>query len=207
MTTWGVVNDKLTAGTVFPVARLPKEYPLTLGEAAPLPENRVVNQPITEAMLFGRSGGFTFGLQGTPVAPGAWLDADHFLQTKDGKLWKTDARSGKVEPFADPELIKKSLAAVKDLDLKTAERIAKSMSFRFNPDKSGFLFDMGNDLGIAYFDGRPAARVTKSAGGKEYVTFSPDGKRLAFVRAGNLFAVDIEKPRRSNSRPTAAATS
>ena len=63
---------------------------------------------------------------------------------EDGKLWKTDARTGKVEPFADPEQIKKSLAAVKELDVKTADRIAKSTFFRFNPDKSGFLFDIGH---------------------------------------------------------------
>src|SRR5207248_6701774 len=53
---------------------------------------------------------------------------------------------------------------------------------------------LGSDFGVGYFDGRPAVRLTKSEGPKEYVTFSPDGKRLAFVRGGNLFAVDVEKP-------------
>jgi dipeptidyl aminopeptidase/acylaminoacyl peptidase len=192
--TWGFFKDGLKAGADFPVLRLARSYPLTLGAAPPLPENRVVNQPITEALLYSPTGGFTFGLQGTPVTPGAWLDADHFLQTKEGKLWKADARTGKAELFADPELIKKSLTAVKELDLKTAERISSGTFFRMNPARTAFLFDIGPDVGIAYFDGRPAVRLTKSDGGKEFVTFSPDGKRIAFVRNGNLFALDTEKP-------------
>ncbi len=193
-TTWGFFNNGLLPGKDFPVLRLPKSYPLTLGSIAPLPENRITNQPVTEALLFGRGGGITFGLQGTPVTPGAWLDGEHFLQVKDGKLWKADARTGKVEPFVDPEAIKKSLAAIKDVPATTAERLAKGTSFRMNPDRTGFLIDIGSDLGIAYFDGSPGTRLTNSEAGKEYVTFSPDGKSIAFVRRGNLFAVNVEKP-------------
>ena len=132
LTTWGVLGDSLAANSNFPVMRLPKSYPLTLGDAPTLPENLVVNQPITEAMLIGR-GGFTFGLQGTPATPGAWLDGDHFLQTKDSKLWKTDARTGKSEPFADADLIKKSLAALKDVTASMADNISKGTTFRMKP--------------------------------------------------------------------------
>jgi len=40
-------------------------------------------------------------------------------------------------------------------------------------------------------DGSPAVRLTTSAAGKELVTLSPTGQSLAFVRGGNLFAVDV----------------
>jgi dipeptidyl-peptidase 4 len=193
LATWGFFNNDLRSGGEFPVLRLPKLSPLTLGDAPVLPEDRVTNQPVTEALLFSPTGALTFGLQGSPATPGQWIDGEQFLQTKDNKLWIVHARSGKAEPFADPDLIKKSLAAVKELDAKTADKLAKGTSFRFTPDRSGFLFDLGADLAIGYFDGRPAVRLTKSAGGKEYVTFSPNGKRVAFVRGGNIFAVDIEK--------------
>ncbi|MCE9564403.1 MAG: DPP IV N-terminal domain-containing protein, partial [Planctomycetes bacterium] len=194
LTTWGMFNDGLKPGEDFPVMRLRKAHPLTVGPLAPLPENRVVNQPVTEALLIGHGGGFSFGLQGSPVSVGDWLDAEHFLQTKEGKLWKVEARTGKAEPFADPEKIAKSLKALKDLEASEFENITQGRFFRMTPDRAAFTFNMGPDIALAYFDGRPAVRLTKSDGSKESVTFSPDSKRLAFVRNGNLFVVDFEKP-------------
>jgi dipeptidyl-peptidase-4 len=192
LTTWGFFNNGLLPGKDFPVLRLPKSYPLTLGTVAPLPENRITSKPITDELLFG--GGTLIGaLQRAPATPMAWLDGEHFLQVKDGKLWKAEARTGKAELFADPESIKKSLAALPELNA-AAERLSRSTTFRMNPDRTGFLVDIGLDLGIAYFDGRPAVRLTKSGGGTRYVTFAPDGKSIAFARGGNLFAVSIEKP-------------
>ena len=181
--------------TRFPVLRLPKPYPMALGCVRPLPESTVANrnQPITEAQLIGRGGGFTFGFAGSPLTTGAWVDAEHFLQVKDGKLLKVDARTGKGDPFTDPEKIKKSLVALKDVSEATADRLAKGTTFRTNPARTAFLFDIGSDLALAYFDGTPAVRLTKSGGAKEYVSFSPDGTRVAFVRGANLFAVDVEK--------------
>src|SRR5687767_12582142 len=164
-----------------------------LGAVRPLPEARGEPKPITEAQLMGRGGAFTFGFAGTPLTTGAWIDNEHFLQVKDGKLLKVAARTGKSEPFADPGKIKKSLAAVKDLDVKTAEKFARATTFRTNPDRTAFLFDLGENLGLASFDGTPAVRLTKSGGKMEHVSFSPDGKRVAFVRGQNLFAVDVAK--------------
>ena len=192
LTTWGFFSDGLQPGEDFAVLRLNTSYPLTLGSLAPLPEDRVTGKPLTDELLVGR--GMAAALQGTPVTPGAWLDGEHFLQVKEGKLWKADARTGKVEPFTDPEAIKKSLGAIKDVTPETAERIAKGTSFNMNPDRTGFLFSIGSDLGIAYFDGSPGIRLTKSGAGKEYVTFAPDGKSIAFVRGANLFAVSVDKP-------------
>jgi dipeptidyl aminopeptidase/acylaminoacyl peptidase len=194
LTTWNFFSDALLPGKDHPVLRVAKAQPMALGAVRPLPEARLANQPITEAQLAGRGGGFSFGFAGTPITTGAWIDADHFLQVKEGKLLKVEARTGKGAPFADPERIKKSLSAVKELDLKTAERLARGTTFRTNPDRTAFLFDVGQDIGLAYFDGTPAKRLTKSKGVKEYVSFSPDGKRIAFVRGGNLFVVDVAKP-------------
>ncbi len=188
-TTWNLFPD-LLPGATHPVRRLRKLVPMSLGAVRPLPETFTGNQHVTEAVLLGRGGGFTFGFAGTPVSAGAWLDAGYFLQVKSGKLLKVDARTGKSEPFASPQKIQQSLAALKDLDIKTAERLARSTSFRMTTDHKAFLFDIGTDLGLAYFDGRPAVRLTKGAGGREYVSLSPDGKRIAFVRGNNLFAAD-----------------
>lgn len=193
LTVWGEFSHA-NAGRDFGAWRLTKAVPLALGAAPKLPENVRANQPITEAVLMGRGGAFTFGFAGTPLTTGAWLDGEHFLQVKEGKLLKVAARTGKGEPWADPEKIAASLSAVKDIDKATRERLAKGTSFRTNPDRTAFLFDVGVDIGIGYFDGTPGARLTKSDGAKEYVTFSPDGKRVAFVRGANLFAVSVAKP-------------
>ncbi len=194
LTTWGFFNNGLLPGKDFPVLRLSKPYPLTLGSVAPLPENRITNQPITDELLFGSRNTSIAALQRMPATTLAWLDAEHFLQVKDGKLWKADARTGMVELFADPEAIKKSLSAIKELNAAAVEKISKGTAFRMNPDKTGFLFDIGFDIGIGYFDGKPAVRLTKLGSGTRYVTFAPDGKSLAFLRGANLCAVSVEKP-------------
>ena len=193
LTTWNYFKGE-RADRDWPVSKLWQPDPLALGSAPKLPEVRLANQPVTEALLMTRSGAFTFGFAGTLLTQGAWLDGEHFLQVKEGKLLKVEARTGKGEPWTDPALIKKSLAALKELDAATVDRIAKGTSFRTNSARTAFLFDIDFDIGLAYFDGTPAVRLTKSVGTKEFVTFSPDGKRVAFVRARNLFAVSVAKP-------------
>ena len=194
LTTWNFFDKELVAGKDFPVLRLAKSLPLVTGSPRRLPEDRVSNKPVTEAILGGGPRGFTFGLAGNAVGGIQWLpDGEYFLQPKEGRLWKIEARTGKAEPFVDAELFKKSLAAVKEISPAAADKLARGVAFRFNPDRSGTLVDVGNDLAIAYFDGRPAVRLGVKPS-REFVTFSPDGKRIAFVRGGNLFAVEIANP-------------
>lgn len=183
----------LAPGSKLPMARLSKPYPMALGTPAKLPEDHLTNRPITEALLMARGGGFTFGFAGDAVSPGAWLDGEHFLQVKEGKLLKVEARTGKATPFADGALIKKSVLALKGVDKALAERTARQNAFRMNPARTAFLFNLGADLALAYFDGTPAVRLT-TGGLAEHATFSPDGRRFAFVRGGNLFAVSVAKP-------------
>ena len=195
LTTWDQFDGEVQPGKVFPVSRLVKAVPVHLGPPAPLAEGRVMNKPITEALLFGGGGrGFSFGFAGNPIVSPQWLDdGEHFFQTKEGKLWKVHARTGKAEPFVDPELIKKSLAAVPEYKT-AADGISKRTPSRMNPDRTGMLVDVGSDLAIAYFDGRPAVRLAKSDAARQYITFAPKGDRIAFVRGGNLVAIKIADP-------------
>jgi dipeptidyl aminopeptidase/acylaminoacyl peptidase len=191
LTTWGLFDPVPPPGENHPLKRLRQAVPMSLGAVRPLPENVSANKPITEALLLGRGGSFTFGLAGSPLTTDAWVDDEHFLQVKEGKLLRVDARTGKGEPFTDPEKLKKSLTALKDVPLAVAEKLARATSFRTNPARTAFLFDLGQDLGLAYFDGSPAVRLTKSGGYKEHVSFSPDGTWVAFVRDANLFSVSV----------------
>lgn len=193
--TWNFFDRSPGIGRPYPVARWTVDTPLLTGQPRSLPEDRVTNKPITEELLFGGRGrGFTFGLAGNPAGGFQWLpDGEHFLQPKEGTLWKVHARTGKAELFVNPELLKKSLAAIPELK-NSADAISKRIPSRMNPDRTAMLVDVGSDLAVAFFGGRPAARLTKSDGGKEFPSFSPDGTRVAFVRGGNLFAVTIADP-------------
>ncbi len=191
LATWGLYSAPPSLTRPIPVVKLTKPVPLSLVPVRPLPEARGEPKPITDALLFSRGGAFSFGFSGPPLTTGAWLDGEHFLQIKEGKLLKVEARTGKGEPFADADKIKKSLLASKIVPEAVAEKLSKANAFRTSPDRSAFLFDIGDDIGLAYFDGTPAVRLTKSPGNKEFVTFAPDGKRIAFVRGQNLFAVDV----------------
>jgi dipeptidyl-peptidase-4 len=190
---WNFFDKGLAVGKPFPVLRL-SAVPAGLTGA---PEGQEPPRKYTlDSLLDGPRGG---GRQ--PPAGGRagitrrgfggaveWLpDGEHYLQPRQGRLMKVEARTGKAEPFVDPEKLRKSLSALKDLPEETVEQILTVPAYRMDPNRTGTLVDVGPDYAFAYFDGSPAVRLTRSAGGKELVTLSPDGKRVAFVRGGNLF--------------------
>ncbi len=63
-----------------------------------------------------------------------------------------------------------------------------------DPAKRGFLFEHGQDLYYATFDGSTAVRLTNNPGREQFPQFSPDGKSVAFVRDFDLYVVDIAGP-------------
>ena len=107
LTAWNFFDQALGEGKDFPVARLPKNVPLTRGPVRPLPEERTTNKPITPELLFRNTPNFA----GNPVSGISWLDdGEHFLQVKDNRLWKvhggdrpraSSRRSGEPEEVAD----------------------------------------------------------------------------------------------------------
>lgn len=192
LTTWGLFPD-LAIGEDYPVVRLQAAPPLTVGPPRALPEDRPAKpRPITEAMLGigggGGRGGGGGNLAGNPAGGFQWLpDGEHFLQPKDGKLYKVHARTGKATPFIDPAAYEKSLATLPaGADGWRPPRA--TIPTRMNPDRTANLIDHGSALWLAYFDGDPAVRLTRGDGNREYVSFSPTGKHIAFVKGGNLYA-------------------
>jgi dipeptidyl aminopeptidase/acylaminoacyl peptidase len=185
---WNLFDDGLRPGGPYPVLRLPTLPAVSVGSPRPLPEERVTNRPFTVDFLLRQPAG-----RGPRGGDGAisWLpDGEHFLQTKGGTLRRVDARTGRSEPAFDPAKLATSMAAVEGLQRGPAGRGGGGQ--RTDPARTGTLVEARGDLWFAYYDGRPAKRLTKSPGGKEFVSFSPTGRHLAYVRGGNLFAVDIE---------------
>lgn len=204
--TWNFFDDILAEGKDFPVTRLPKPVPITAGRIRPLAEDRTLNKPITFDAVYGSNRPLSF--EGSPLAGLSWLeDGRHFLQRKDRGLYKVDALTGRAEPFHDADKLAKGLSGLPKIDPETARRLAEGNNplpgmgrrrggagpnfFKMNPQRSGALFEHGDDLYYCNFDGSGGVRLTKSLGRKEYATFSPDGRLGAFFRAQNLYVVDL----------------
>jgi dipeptidyl-peptidase 4 len=190
LTTWNFFDAVLKEGKDFPVLRLPVAAPLTAGRVRPLPEDRTGDKPITFEMLYGTGPRPNFN--GVPVSGLTWLeDGEHFLQRKEGRLYKVNALTGRCQPFLDSDKISQSLAALPAIDRQAARLLAGTATPHFNPQHTGALFEHSSDLYWCPFDGGKSVRLTKAPGRKEVVTFSPDGRFVAHVRGGNLYVTDI----------------
>ncbi len=189
LTTWNFFDAGLTEGKDFPVLRLAEAVKLNVGAVRPLAEERTMNKPINADTLLKRP---PPNLSGNPASVLAWLsDGEHYLQVKGGELHKVHARTGRSQPFVDVEKLTQSLKALDTLAAERRKSLAAGPHYRMNPQRTAMLFEEGNDLYVAFFEGKPAVRLTKSPGQKELASFSPDGKFVAFVRGGNLYVVDV----------------
>jgi dipeptidyl-peptidase-4 len=190
LATWSFFDAGLKEGQDFPVLRLPAAVPLTTGKVRPVREDQVRNRPFTFEAVFGR--GRPLNLNGNPAAVLGWLDdGEHFLQVKDGRLDRVEARTGRCQPLFDPDKLAHGLAKLPAIGEGAARSLARNPVPHLNPQRTGALFTHAGDLYFANLDGTGAVRLTKSPGAKELPTFSPDGKFVAFVRGGNLSVVDI----------------
>ncbi len=192
LATWNQLDAGLKVGAEFPVLRLPRSAPLYTTGAAALAENQPPPRPITLESAGGGGGrgrgGFGFGNQAR------WLDGEHWLQTREGRLLKFDAMTGRSQPFLDSKALAKSLTRLPSIDAEAAQSIVGRPTFDMDPAKKGFLFEHDQDLYYATFDGATAVRLTSQPGREQWPQFSPDGKHVAFVRDFDLYAVDIATP-------------
>ncbi len=191
LATWNFFDEGLKEGTDFPVVRLAQPAPISVGPAEALPEDRGPVMPITFNQAGGggrrRGGGGFGGFFGRQE----WLDGEHWLQVRDGRLLKVAAATGRSEPFLDSKALAKSLARIPSIDADAAQSIAGSMSFDMDPAHRGFLFEHAQDLYYATFDLKTAVRLTNQPGREQWPKFSPDGKQVAFLRDFDLYAVDV----------------
>lgn len=187
LATWNFFDKGIKVGEPFPVIRLKTVPPVNLGPLPVLPEEQLPPQTMTlDDLVTGRGPQLGFGGFGVGVD---WIDGEYFLQSRQGKLMKIEARTGKAEPFVEPEKLLASLKAIKDLPAADAERISKAASFRMDKDRTGTLVEAGGIIAFAYFDGKPGVKYGKTTPGNELLTMAPDGKHVAYVRAGNLYTL------------------
>jgi dipeptidyl-peptidase-4 len=209
LVTWNFLDPVLAEGKDFPILRLPAPALVHTGTIRPLPEERGALKPITFDTLYGADRGLNFS--GNPVSGLVWLeDGEHYLQTREGRLRKVEAVTGRSTPYYDPDKLIAGLASLPTLGRATAQRLVRggggpggrggaggrrggdSVGGLFmNPARTAALFEYESDLYLCNLDGTSAVRLTKSAGAKELLSFSPDGKFVSFITAGNLVVVDV----------------
>ncbi|MBN1852740.1 MAG: DPP IV N-terminal domain-containing protein [Pirellulales bacterium] len=198
LVTWNFFDDALHEGQEFPIARLPKSTPIL---TAPLPARfgkRPDRKPITFETLYGQR---PPQLGGHPAGGFRWLDdGQHFEQTKEGRVWKVHAETGRCEEVSlNVDAIAQAIGKLPGIESKEAKRLAQGIRHqRLNKDRTAALFTQHSDLYLATLDGKTAVRLTDATGTEELATFSPDGRYVAFVRDYDLYVVDTttQKERR-----------
>jgi len=190
LVTWNFFDDGLRREEDFPVLRLPARAVLNTGKVRPLPEDRVMNKPITLETV--NSGERHLNFSGSPASGQTWLDdGRHYLQVKEGRLDKVHAQTGRSEPFFDPDKLAQALAGLPTLDKQTVQSLTRSALPHLNPQRTAALFVHENDIYYCPLDGSKAVRLTHTPGAKELLSFSPNGQFVAFVRDNNLHVVDV----------------
>ncbi len=138
----------------------------------------------------------------SPVRGGSytWLNDGEYLRVTDVRasqparatIVKVDATTGTETPLFDQARLASALGAVAGISSADAARLSRLRTYVMNPARTVLLVDAGSDLFLWPFGADRVVRLTWSAGAEEEVTFSPDGRLVAFVRAHNLYVVDLE---------------
>jgi dipeptidyl aminopeptidase/acylaminoacyl peptidase len=193
LTTWNFFDNALAEGKDFPVLRL-AEPVLVATEQVPPAADKPAKKKITFESVYGGGMGRRVGGRGGRFFGGGqtWLeDGEHYLEPKSGRLQKVEARTGKSEPYFDPEKLAKALSALPGMNRQVAQRLSRSPFFQMNPQKTGALFENEGNYYFCQFDGTKGLQLTKTAGKRELPTFSPNGEWVAFVKDQNLYVVDL----------------
>lgn len=132
---------------------------------------------------------------GVPPLEVTWLDANTYLVERGEGWTKVDTVSGQASRHFDPAAMEKALAALPGVTPDDAARLSRSTQMTMNPAHSGALLDIADDLYFYDFNAAKASRLTSTPGEEEEATFSPDGRLVAFVRAHNLYVVDVGSQR------------
>jgi dipeptidyl-peptidase 4 len=178
------------AGDIFPVRRVPSHVePWSLEDV----EEVIPAERLTLDMIYGTTRRRSFG----PTLPTIhWLPEENSYLRKIDEHWmRVSADSGAVAPWYDPSSVAQSLTQSALLSEKTAQELAAQLGRhaprQLSSQGDAVVLSHAKDLYYVRLDGTRARRLTSSPSEERHATFSPDGKRVAFVRDYNLFVVDV----------------
>ena len=120
------------------------------------------------------------GLESLPQVTG-WLDGDHWLEQRDGKVFTVSVSDGTASLHLDPAALA-DIAPTGITNNPVASRTA---------DDSRRAYVVTGDVWVVDVRARTSRRVTQTAAVEQNPTLSPDGTQVAYTRGGNLFASDV----------------
>ncbi|HEX9983702.1 MAG TPA: DPP IV N-terminal domain-containing protein, partial [Thermoanaerobaculia bacterium] len=125
-----------------------------------------------------------------------WLDDTTLLWPKKNEKgdllgWTIyDTATGKQRPLFDPAKMQRALEAA-GFDAETAKEASTGKSYEFDAKHNAVVLSLDDDLYVYNFVRNSVARITSAPGEEEEAAFSPDGQKVAFVRAHNLYVTDL----------------
>ena len=119
-----------------------------------------------------------------------------------------EAATGAASPLYDADTLAAALTESLALSPEEAATAARPAALTLSPGNDALLLDLASDLFLWEFPNDPEThdaethgaepapgrlrRLTRTPESEELARFSPDGKRIAFVRGNDLFVVDRE---------------
>ncbi len=133
---------------------------------------------------------------GNPPRGLEWLDDRHYLQPAGhgGPPLKVEAGSGASEPLFDVAALETAIAGVPGISAAQAGRLARTGTHLLNGSRTALVFDFDNDLYHHELGGAQVTRLTRTPAAEQEVSFSPDGRLVAFVRDHDLHVVSVDRP-------------
>ena len=136
-------------------------------------------------------------VEGSTLIGFQWLrDAEHYVERGDQRapLVKVNALSGQKSPLFQVEEMEAAFRELPGITPNTARRATQG-NFTLSPDESALFLYLDSDLYYYNFARREARRLTNTSGLEKEAEFSPDGKKIAFVRENDLYVADLETGR------------
>lgn len=135
---------------------------------------------------------------GQPQSGFVWLDDEHYLwprrapKSRAPEWLRVEAATGETQPFADADVAKRALAKIPGVTEEQAARLAFSDTSALSKRRDAVLVDVRDDLWHYTYGADAPVRLTNTPdAGEDNAQLSPDGKRVSFVRANDLYCVDV----------------
>jgi dipeptidyl-peptidase-4 len=138
---------------------------------------------------------------GKPPSNQVWIDDDHWLwartdsKTKKREWLRVDAGTGASEPFLDTAKLVAAVATIPGVTPESAERIALADTGALSDDRGSLLYSVRGDLYVHRLGRDGVVRVTETEAEEEVEGFSPDARRVAYVRGNDVWISELDPVR------------